>query len=150
MDHIDYKIIRALQRDCRQTVAELGAQVGLSPSACHRRVRQLEDDGVVKGYVASLNAKSLGLNLQVFVEISLSSQSKETLEAFEAAVARMPEILECHLISGQADYILRVATRDIDEYGRLHRDRLAQLPGVARMHSNFSLRTVLDWRGFAI
>ncbi|MCC2111392.1 MAG: Lrp/AsnC family transcriptional regulator [Hyphomicrobiales bacterium] len=150
MDNTDYKILRALQRDCRQTVAELGEKVGLSPSACHRRVRQLEEDGVVNGYVASLNAKSLGLNLQVFVEISLSSQSKETLEAFEAAVARMPEILECHLISGQADYILRVATRDIDEYGRLHRDRLAQLPGVARMHSNFSLRTVLDWHGYAI
>lgn len=141
-DDIDRKILRALQADSRRGMQELGEAVGLSPSACHRRVRTLEERGLIEGYRAVLGAERLGFSMQFFIEVGLISQSEAALDAFEAAVKDIPEVLECHLMAGQSDYILRVVCRDHEDFERLHRRLSARLPGVARIHSNMSIRTV--------
>lgn len=150
MDQIDARILRALQRDSSRPVAELAGEVGLSTSACHRRVKLLEESGVIAGYVARLDREALGYPIQVFVEITISSQSREAMTAFEAAVARFEEILECHLTTGQADYILRVVARDVADYDNIHRNCLAQLPGVSAMQTIFVLRPIREWRGYPV
>ena len=150
MDQIDARILRTLQRDASRPVAELAVEVGLSASACHRRVKLLEESGAISGYVARLDRSALGLPIQTFVEISLSSQSQEALNAFETAVSRFEEILECHLTTGQADYILRVAAQDVSDYDNIHRNCLARLPGVARMQTIFVLRSIREWQGYPI
>lgn len=150
MDHTDARILRALQRDASRPVAELASEVGLSASACHRRVKLLEEAGIIAGYRARLDPAKLGLNIQVFVEITLSSQSQEALNAFEAAVGRFDEILECHLTTGEADYLLRVVARDMGDFDNVHRNCLARLPGVARMQTIFSLRAIRPWRGYPV
>ncbi|KKB10407.1 AsnC family transcriptional regulator [Devosia chinhatensis] len=142
MDLIDRKLLRELQLDSRRSVQVLGDAVGLSASACHRRIRALEDAGFISSYVAKLDASRLGYTMQFFIEVGLTSQSEGVLEAFELAVAEIPEVLECHLMAGQSDYILRVVCRDHEDFERLHRRLSAQLPGVARIHSNLSIRTV--------
>lgn len=142
LDAIDRKILRNLQLDSRMSIQDLGEAVGLSPSACHRRLKALEAEGLVVGYRAILDAKRLGFSMMFFIEVSLTSQSQTVLDAFEAAVRDAPEVLECHLMAGQSDYILRVVSRDHEDFERLHRRLLARLPGVARVHSNMSIRTV--------
>lgn len=122
--------------------AEMSGLVNLSASACHRRVQRLEAEGYIKEYVALLDARKLGRTTTVFVEITLSGQADEVLEAFEQAVKRVPDILECHLMAGTADYLLKVVAQDTDDFARIHRQYLARLPGVAQMHSSFALRTV--------
>ena len=121
---------------------ELSDTVNLSPSACHRRVQRLERDGYIKDYVALLDARKLGVPTTVFVEIRLQGQTQDVLDAFEAAVARIPDVLECHLTAGSADYILKIVAEDSDDFSRIHRQHLARLPGVAQMQSSFALRTV--------
>jgi Lrp/AsnC family leucine-responsive transcriptional regulator len=150
MDDIDARILRAVQRDASRPVAELAREVGLSPSACHRRVKLLEAAGLITGYVARLDRAALELPVQVFVEITVSSQSQEALEAFETAVTRFDEILECHLTTGQADYLLRVVARDVADYDDIHRNCLARLPGVASMETIFVLRSIREWRGYPV
>ncbi|WDR03856.1 Lrp/AsnC family transcriptional regulator [Devosia algicola] len=142
LDAVDQKLLRALQQDSRKSVQQLGDLVGLSASACHRRLKALEEHDIVVGYQAILNASALGLSMQFFIEVGLTSQSEAVLEAFEAAVLDIPEVLECHLMAGQSDYILRVICRDHEDFERLHRRLSARLPGVARVHSNMSIRTV--------
>ena len=142
MDATDRRILTVLQRDGRKTNSDLAAEVGLSPSACHRRVQRLEDLGVIRGYVALLDARKLERPTTVFVEITLSGQADEILEAFEREVRKIPDVLECHLMAGSADYLLKVVAHDTDDFARIHRQFLAKLPGVAQMHSSFSLRTV--------
>ena len=142
LDEIDRRILRLIQRDGRLTNAELSEAVALSPSACHRRVQRLEADGVVSGYVALLEPRAVGRVTTVFVEIGLSGQADELLDAFERAVAQIPDVLECHLMAGSADYLLKVAARDAEDFARIHRQKLARLPGVARMQSSFSLKEV--------
>lgn len=142
LDDMDRAILRALQRRGRMTHAELSEHVNLSPSACHRRVQRLEAAGVIRDYVALLNPRAVGRVTTVFVEISLSGQSDEVLEAFEKAVARVPDVLECHLMAGTADYLLKVVARDSEDFARIHRQSLARLPGVAQMQSSFALKTV--------
>ena len=142
MDATDRRILTVLQRDGRKTNSDLATDVGLSPSACHRRVQRLEDLGVIRGYVALLDARKLERPTTVFVEITLSGQADEILEAFEREVRKIPDVLECHLMAGSADYLLKVVAQDTDDFARIHRQRLAKLPGVAQMHSSFSLRTV--------
>ena len=142
IDEIDRRILGALQRSGRMSNADLAEAVHLSPSACHRRVALLEKAGVISGYVALVDPRKLDRATTVFVEITLSSQSDEVLRAFEQEVARIPEVLECHLMAGQADYLLKVSARDQDDFARIHRGALARLLGVAQMHSSFSLRTV--------
>jgi len=150
IDAIDRKLLRALQGDSRKSVQDLGDMVGLSASACHRRLKTLEERGLVEGYRAVLSAPRLGYSMQFFIEVGLTSQSEVALEAFEAAVQDIPEVLECHLMAGQSDYILRVICRDHEDFERLHRRLSARLPGVARIHSNMSIRTVKARTGLPI
>lgn len=142
LDTIDRRILTALQKTGRMSNADLSATVNLSPSACHRRVQQLEADGYIKDYVALLDARKMGKPTTVFVEITLSGQADDVLEGFERAVARIPDVLECHLMAGTADYLLKVVADDTEDFARIHRQYLARLPGVAQMQSSFALRTV--------
>ena len=142
LDATDRRILTALQKNGRITNAELSEQVNLSASACHRRVQRLEEEGYIAAYVALLDARRMGRPTTVFVEITLQGQADELLDAFEREVARVPDVLECHLMAGSADYLLKVVAQDTDDFARIHRQRLAKLPGVAQMHSSFSLRTV--------
>lgn len=142
LDATDQRILAALQRDSSRPIAELAQEIGLSTSACHRRIKLLEASGVIRRYVAELDRETLGLTLHVFVEITLNSQAREVLEAFESAVLRYDDILECHLTSGHADYILRVAARDMADYDDIHRNCLARLPHVSSMQTIFTIRPI--------
>ena len=142
LDSIDRKLLAALQKRGRMSNAELSEQVNLSPSACHRRVQRLEAEGYIRDYVALLDARKLGVPTTVFVEITLSGQADELLEAFEKGVRRIPDVLECHLMAGSADYLLKVVAEDTEDFARIHRQYLARLPGVGQMQSSFALRTV--------
>lgn len=142
LDDMDVAILRALQRQGRMTHAELSEKVNLSPSACHRRVQRLEGSGVIRDYVALVDPRAVGRVTTVFVEIKLQGQSEETFDAFEKAVSRVSDVLECHLMAGSADYLLKVVARDSEDFARIHRQHLARLPGVAQMQSSFALKTV--------
>lgn len=150
MDRLDQTILGELQRDSRQSIAEIADRAGLSLSACHRRVKLLETAGVIDGYGARLSAKALGLEIEVFAEISLVSQHHSALEKFERAVVSHDEILECKLTTGASDYILRIIARDVADYDRIHRNVLSDLPGVASMRSIFALRSIKDWQGLPL
>ncbi len=142
LDQLDRQILRVLQKQGRISNADLSEAVNLSPSACHRRVQRLESDGYIRDYVALLDARKMAVPTTVFVEITLSGQADEVLDAFEKAVARIPDVLECHLMAGSADYLLKVVAENTDDFARIHRQYLARLPGVAQMQSSFALRTV--------
>jgi Lrp/AsnC family transcriptional regulator, leucine-responsive regulatory protein len=150
LDEIDRRLLAGLQRDSRQPIAALAAAAGLSPSACHRRIKLLEERGVIASYGATLDRAALGYSIELFVELSLLSQTEDALTRFEQAVLRVPEILECHLMSGEADYLLRIVAHDAQDYERIHRTRIARLPGVARIVSSLALRTVKSWSGYPV
>ena len=150
MDRLDKIILRELQSNAQRPIADLAAKAGLSLSSCHRRVKLLEEAGVITGYTASLNRQALGLDNIFFVEVSLSAQTEEAFQKFETAVQRVPEILECHLMSGQFDYLLRVAATDASDYERIHRSRISRLPNVQRIQSLLALRTIKGWAGYPI
>ncbi|MCB1517035.1 MAG: Lrp/AsnC family transcriptional regulator [Hyphomicrobiaceae bacterium] len=150
IDEIDRRLLLAIQRNSDRSVQELGHEVGLSASACHRRIKALEAAGYVLAYRAWLNAEQLGFTMQFFIEVSLASQSEESFAAFEQAVRAVPEVLECHLMAGRFDYILRVVVRDHADFERLHRRLIAKLPGVAQVHSNMSIRTVKTRTGLPL
>ncbi len=150
LDKIDKIILVELQRKATLPIAELADRAGLSPSSCHRRVKLLEKAGIITGYAATLDGKALGLNNEFFVEVSLGSQTEEAFEKFEKAVQRVPEILECHLMSGQFDYLLRVAAADAADYERIHRTKLSRLPGLQRLQSSLALRAIKSWSGYPI
>ena len=149
-DRTDKIILTELQQNAQQPIAALAAKAGLSPSACHRRVKLLEAARAITGYTATLDRAALGLANEFFVEVSLSSQTEEAFERFEKAVRRVPEILECHLMSGQFDYLLRIAASDAADYERIHRSRISRLPGVQRIQSSLALRTVKAWAGYPV
>ncbi|HKR92743.1 Lrp/AsnC family transcriptional regulator [Novosphingobium sp.] len=149
MDRADRALLQALQADSSRSIAELSAIVHLSPSACHRRIKALEEQGLILGYAARVDSRRLGLSVEVFVEITLNSQSREAMERFERAVSDFDDILECHLMSGAADYLLRIAAADLDHYDRVHRDYLARLPGVSSMKTSFSLRRIKRFAGYS-
>lgn len=142
LDAKDIAILKNLQLDGRLTNADLAERIHLSPSACLRRVRQLEEAGVIDGYVTLINQTVIGKPSNVFIEVSLNSQSEHTLNAFEAAVADCPEVMECYLMAGEADYLLRVVASDPADYERIHKTHLSRLPNVSRIHTSFALRTV--------
>ena len=148
MDQIDYSILTALQENARISNVDLANRIGLSPSACLRRVSQLEKTGVIDGYHANLNAAKMGHDVLVLMHITLHGQSAEMMAEFEAAVAKISQVLACFLIAGENDYILRVAARDVTDFGRIHSTHLSALPHVLRMESNFVLRQVMN-RGVA-
>jgi len=142
-DRIDRAILSALQRDGRKSNVVLAEDVHLSESACLRRVRQLEDAGVIARYVMLVDQRRVGYPTDVFVQIRLHRQQGEDLARFEAAVKEVPEVMECYLMTGEADYLLRVIVADAADFERLHTQHLTRLPGVARVHSSFALRTVV-------
>ncbi len=150
MDRIDAKLLEALQQDSTQSIALLAERAALSPSACHRRIRALEQAGIIAGYGARLDPRRLGLSLVVFVEITLTSQSEAVMGRFEAAVQDFDDILDCHLMSGASDYLLRVAATDLEQFDAIHRECLARLPGVASMRSSFQIRSIKRWTGYPI
>ncbi|KRS13349.1 AsnC family transcriptional regulator [Roseovarius atlanticus] len=144
LDTMDRRLLSVLQKRGRISNADLAEAVNLSPSACHRRVQRLETEGHIKGYVALLDPRRMGVPTTVFVEITLTTQADDVLDAFEIAVARIPNVLECHLTAGTADYILKLVVEETEDFARIHRQYLTRLPGVATMQSSFALRTVLQ------
>lgn len=142
LDTLDIAILAALSENGRLTQVELAERVPLSPTAIARRIRALEDAGVIEGYQARVSRSALGLNMTVLVQISLKSQSEELLAEFERAVNAASSVVACHLMSGEDDYILTVLARDLADYERIHRQELSRLPGVARLRSSFALREV--------
>ncbi|MDB5369041.1 MAG: lrp [Roseomonas sp.] len=143
LDAIDRKILRLLRVDGRMSNAALAASIGLSPSACLRRVRLLEEGGVIRGYTALVEDAERQGRTVVIVQITLERQTEEGLSRFEAAARRCPEVRECYLMSGAADYLLRVEAKDAADYERIHKDQLSRMPGVARIQSSFAIRTVV-------
>jgi Lrp/AsnC family leucine-responsive transcriptional regulator len=150
LDATDRRILAVLQKEGRITNADLSERVNLSPSACHRRVQQLEEAGYIDKYVALLNTRKMGKPTTVFVEITLQSQAEDLLDAFEREVARVPDILACHLMAGTADYLLKIMAEDTEDFARIHRQHLSRLPGVRQMQSSFALRTVVQTTALAV
>lgn len=142
MDIFDKKLLSILQNNGRISNVELAETVNLSESACLRRVRSLEERGLIDRYVALLDHKKVGLTDTVFVHIVLKREEKSELEAFENAVKNIPEILECYLMTGEFDYLLHIVVANMADFERLHNDSLTQLPGVSRVNSSFAIRTV--------
>ena len=142
LDALDRAILGCLASDGRLTQVELAERVPLSPTAIARRIRALEDAGVIEGYRAVLNRKALGLTMTVVVQISLKEQTEKLLAAFEKAVVAAPSVVSCQLMSGEDDYILTVLARDLADFERIHKEELSRLPGVARLRSSFALREV--------
>ena len=150
IDEYDRNILRELQKDGRSTTAELARRVNLSESACLRRLRLLEQRGIIEGYAAKVHPGSVGLPMSVFVTLSLTTQSQAALTAFEAAVAQIPEVMECYLMTGSSDYLLRMVARDVDDLERLHAQRLTRIPGVSRVTSSIAMRTVVKRTGLPL
>lgn len=143
MDDIDQKMLRALRQDGRISNAALAAAVGLSPSACLRRLRLLERSGTIRGYTVLLAEPAATQGVVVIVQITLERQTDDHLRRFEDSVRRCPEVRECYLMTGIADYLLRVEARDAADYERIHKDALSRMPGVARIQSSFAIRAVI-------
>ena len=140
LDRIDRSILHELQLDGRISNIKLAERINLSESACLRRVKLLEEAGIIGGYAMLINQAAVGLSGNVFVEITLNRQRREDQDAFEAGVAQVPEVMECYLMSGDYDYLLRVVVADAGDYERIHHEQLTSLPGVARVRSSFALR----------
>lgn len=143
VDKIDRAILTELQRDGRLSNVQLAELVGLSESACLRRVRMLEQSGIIDRYVMLVDQGAVGKPGNVFVRVTLDGQQREKLSSFEEAIGTVPEVMECYLMSGDVDYLLRVIVKDTDDYLRLH-NKLTGLPGVLRVQSSFALRTVVS------
>ena len=151
LDRYDIQILNIMQADGRISNQELADRIGLSPSPCLRRVRALEEGGLIVGYRALLDAKALGLTLMALIHISMDQHTPERFSAFEVAVAGIPEVMECLLITGQAaDYQLKVMVKDLDAYQELLLKRITGIPGVTGVHSSFVLRRVVDKTAFPI
>ena len=142
LDATDLRILEQLQADASLSNVALAKRVHLSPSPCLARVRALEKAGLIRQYVALLDAQQLGLHLNVFISISLKQQNRETLEAFEQRIVLRDEVMECYLMTGDADYLLRVAVPDMPALERFILDRLAPIPGVEKIRSSFALKQV--------
>ncbi len=146
LDAIDRNILRLLRLDARMSNARLAVEVGLSPSACLRRIKLMEQSGVIRGYTALVDASNAETAIAVIINITLERQTEDRLDRFEAAVRKHPEIRECFLMTGGSDYLLRVEVANAAEFERIHKEILSTLPGVLRIHSSFSIRNVLATR----
>ncbi len=144
LDKFDRKILRELQKDARLTHQELSERIGLSPSPCARRIRKLEAEGYITGYSARVDEAKLGFGFNVFVSVRLDRQIDDRLVAFEQEMRRCPEIVDCWLMTGSFDYLLRVAVGDLLEFERFLTGRLTKLPGVASLESSIPIRRVKD------
>ncbi len=144
LDELDASILRYLENHGRATNYEVGEAVGLSASAASRRIQALEAAGTIRGYRALVDDRLLGKRMTIYIRVTLERQSAAVLGAFETAVRRCREIVSCHLMAGQYDYMLVARVADIDDYGRLHQNELSRLPGVTRLETSFALRDVLE------
>lgn len=142
MDKIDRKILQVLQADSRSSLQEISQAVGLSSTPCWGRIKKMEEAGVIEGYTIRLNAQAIGLGDTVMVQVTLDSHSDNTLEKFGETLASIPEVIEAYLVSGEYDYLLRVAVKDTKDYERLLRERLYKIKGVRHSKSSFVLRTL--------
>jgi Lrp/AsnC family leucine-responsive transcriptional regulator len=150
LDRIDIQLLAELQRAGRQTNAELAERVHLSPSACLRRVQRLEREGVIAGYRAELDGERLGLGLQAFVRVHLARHDAEALATFAAHVNDCPEVVACHALTGEMDYLLHIVVGDLEHFSRFLLDRLLAQAGVADVNSSFVLRTIKGYRGLPL
>ncbi|MFF0308188.1 Lrp/AsnC family transcriptional regulator [Streptosporangium sp. NPDC004379] len=150
MDGIDRKILAVLQEDGRLTITELAARVGLSVSPCHRRLRELERSGTIRGYRAVVDAGALGLGFQALVFVTMRQEDRDTLLGFEDAVARIPEVVQAQRLFGDPDYLLRIVTADLTAYQELEDDVLSALPGVQRLNSTLVMKHVVNDRPFPV
>jgi DNA-binding Lrp family transcriptional regulator len=144
LDELDAAILRCLERNGRATNYEVGETVGLSASAASRRIQALEASGAIRGYRALIDDRLLGKRMTVFIRVTLERQSAAVLAAFENAIRHCHDIVTCHIMAGQYDYMLVARVADIDDYGRLHQSELSRLPGVTRLETSFALRDVLE------
>ena len=142
MDYIEYKLLNSLQKNARLTNLELAKQVGLSASPCLRRVKTLEETGVITGYSAIINQNKVNLSVNVFVQVSLERQSEERLQIFEEKIMEYEEVMEAYLMTGEADYLLRIVVKDLQAYEKFLKDNLTQIQGIASIRSYFSLKQV--------
>ena len=143
MDDIDARLLSALRRDGRQTVTDLAAAVGLSPTPCARRLARLEAEGVIEGYSARVDQARIGFPVSVFIQVELESQSKDAIDAFESAVRGFERVMECHLMTGTRDILMRVVAADLTDFDRFLEDKLMRVPGIRSMRSSFALRTMV-------
>lgn len=144
MDDIDQRILRELQKDGRQTHQQLSDKVSLSPSPCARRMKRLEVDGYIRGYVAQIDEQKMGFSMSIFVSVKLDKQIDDLLVSFERAIALFPEVVDCWLMTGGFDYLLRVAVRDLDDFERFLTTRLTKVDGVASIESSIPIRRVKE------
>ena len=142
MDYIEYKLLNSLQKNARLTNLELAKQVGLSASPCLRRVKSLEESGVITGYSAIINQNKVHLSVNVFVQVSLERQSEERLQVFEEKIMEYREVMEAYLMTGEADYLLRIVVKDLQAYEKFLKDNLTKIKGIASIRSYFSLKQV--------
>ena len=148
IDRLDRKILAQLQLNCRRPIAEISELVGLSLSACARRISLLEEKGFIEGYSARLSPEKLDLNMMFLLEITLNSQSELALQEFETAALRHEEVLECHLMTGDSDYLIKVAAKDRADFEELYRRSISTLPHVSRIQSSLIMKTVKPWSGY--
>ncbi len=146
MDAIDARLLSALQRDGRQSVTDLAAAIGLSPTPCARRLARLEAEGVIEGYSARVDQARIGFPVSVFIQVELESQSKDAIDAFERAVRGFERVMECHLMTGTRDILMRVVAADLTDFDRFLEDKLMRVPGIRSMRSSFALRTMVRRR----
>ncbi len=142
LDRIDRKILDTLQADGRLSNVDLAERVGLSPSPCLRRVKRLEDAGMIAGYRAVLDRKAIGLGLTVFIEIKVGKHSRDNANALQQALLTIPEVVSCHMVSGISDFLAEVVVPDLEAYERLMTDKILTLPTIEDVRSNFAIRTV--------
>lgn len=143
MDSIDRRIIQMLQKDGRMKIAELAEAVGLSPTPCARRLDRLEAQGIITGYTAKVDAAKLGLPVSIFVSVELSRQDRAAVDAFERAIRACDEVMECYLMTGSRDILLRVVAADLNAFDAFLEHRLMQIPGIRNLRSNFALRAMV-------
>lgn len=143
MDAIDAKIIHALQKDGRMTVIDLAEHVGLSATPCARRLERLQRDGIITGYTAQVDPERLGLGVTIFISVELEKQDRNAIEAFEKAIRRCDEVMECYLMTGSRDILLRVVAKDLNAFDAFLENRLMKIPGIRNLRSNFALRTMV-------
>ena len=144
LDALDRAILKALSEDGRQSQVQLAERVPLSPTAVARRIKALEDAGVIEGFEARISKKALGLSMRIILHITLTSQNVDLLAQFEKAITACPSVVSCHLVSGEDDYIVVVLARDLADFEMIHKQQLSRLPGVTKLHSSFALREVVN------
>jgi DNA-binding Lrp family transcriptional regulator len=142
LDATDLRLLQVLQENGRLTNVELAERIGLSPSPCWRRLQRLEESGLIKGYRAVLDRRGVGLGIMAFVNVVIESHSEAEAKAFETAIQKLPEVVACHSVSGQADFVLQVVAEDMDSYADFAMNVIRRLPGIKAMHTSFALKEV--------